>query len=150
MDRVMLSKSLIQFSANSWGCAHSLRQPSPGVCSLCARAIGSKDRANGGLLQVDISHTPHLPGLLLPEPLSRREATAELCVCRRPSNTHGQGWLSLLWGHCSFPWVLAWTSFVCTLQDSPIEPLLPSRCGFSFVLGHGVSFLCWVPTASCR
>ena len=99
----MLSKSLIQFSAYSWGCAHSLRQPSPGVCSLCARPIGSKDRANGGLLQVDISHTPHLPGLLLPEPLSPWEATAELCLCRRPSNTHRQGWLSLFWGHCSFP-----------------------------------------------
>ena len=30
----MLSKSLIQFSADGWG----LRLPSPGVCSLCGRA----------------------------------------------------------------------------------------------------------------
>ena len=45
--RVMLSKSLIQFSADGWGCALSLRQPSPGFCSLWAGAIGSKDRANG-------------------------------------------------------------------------------------------------------
>ena len=47
MGRVTLSKSLIQFSANGWGYARSLRQPSPGLCSLWARAISSKDRANG-------------------------------------------------------------------------------------------------------
>ena len=69
------------------------------------------------LLQVDVSHTPRLPGLLLPEPLPPWEAIADLCLCRRPSNTHRQGWLSVLWGHCSFPWVLVWTSFVCTLQE---------------------------------
>ena len=102
------------------------------------------------LLQVVVSHTPLLPGLLLPEPLPLWEATADLCLCRRPSNTHRQGWLSVLWGHCSFPWVLVWTSFVCTLQEPLIEPLLPSRCGFSFVLGHGVSFLWWVPTSCCQ
>ena len=29
-------------------------------------------------------------------------------------------------------------------------PLLQSHFGFSFVLGHGVSFFQWVPTSSCQ
>ena len=38
----------------------------------------------------------HLPGLLLPEPLSLRQATADPHLLRRPSNTQRQVWLSLL------------------------------------------------------
>ena len=41
-----------------------------------------------------------LPGLLQPEPLSPPQATANLCLCRRHSNTQKQVWLSLLWGPC--------------------------------------------------
>lgn len=29
----------------------------------------------------------------------------------RPSNTHRQVWLGLLWGHCSLPLVLVYTRF---------------------------------------
>ena len=35
---------------------------------------------NGDLLQEDLGHTPHLPGLLQPEPLSLRQATADPCL----------------------------------------------------------------------
>ena len=38
----------------------------------------------------------HPPGLLLPVFLSPRKACADSCLCRRPSNTHRQVWLSLL------------------------------------------------------
>ena len=31
-----------------------------------------------------------------------------------------------------------------------VVALLQSRCGFSFVLGHGVCFFWWVPTSSCQ
>ena len=44
-----------------------------------------------------------LPGLLLSMPLSLQEATADPQLHRRSSNTHRQVWLSILWGHCSFP-----------------------------------------------
>ena len=44
-----------------------------------------------------------LPGLLLSEPLSPHQAAADPCLRRRPPNTRRQVWLSLLWGHCSFP-----------------------------------------------
>ena len=43
------------------------------------------------------------PRLLMPMPLCLRKDTANLHLCRRPSNIHRQVWLSVLWGHCSFP-----------------------------------------------
>ena len=50
------------------------------------------------------AHTKeYFPELLLPVSLSPWWATAAPCLCRRPSNTSRQAWLSLLWGHCSFP-----------------------------------------------
>ena len=63
--------------------------------------------ANGNLLQEDLCHTPHLPGLLQPEPLSLWQDTADPCLCRRHSNTQRQICLSLWWG----PWVLVHTRF---------------------------------------
>ena len=36
-------------------------------------------------------------------PLSLQQNTANPHLCRRPSDTHQQVWLSLLWDHCSFP-----------------------------------------------
>ena len=43
--------------------------------------------ANGDLLQDDLCHTPHLPGLLQPELQSLWQVTPDLCLCRRHSNT---------------------------------------------------------------
>jgi len=51
---------------------------------------------NGDLLQEDLCHTPCLPGLLQPEPLSVWQITADPCLQRRHSNTHRQVWLNLL------------------------------------------------------
>ena len=31
-----------------------------------------------------------------------QQATANPCQCRRLLDTHGQVWVSVLWGHCSF------------------------------------------------
>ena len=39
---------------------------------------------------------PHLLGLLLL--LSPPQATADPCLCRRPTHTHRKVWRSLLWG----------------------------------------------------
>ena len=58
---------------------------------LCGGAIGD-------LLPEDFRHTRCHPGLLQPEPLFPRQATADPCLRRRHSATHRQVWLSLLWG----------------------------------------------------
>ena len=42
------------------------------------------------------------PGLLHPEPLPLWQVTADPCLHWRLVDTHGQVWVSLLWGHCSF------------------------------------------------
>ena len=42
------------------------------------------------------------PGLLHPVTLPPWQATADLFLHRRHSNTQRQFWLSLLWGHCCF------------------------------------------------
>ena len=31
-----------------------------------------------------------------------QQATSDPCLCQRLLDTHGQVWVSLLWGHCSF------------------------------------------------
>ena len=31
-----------------------------------------------------------------------QQATADPCLCQRPLDSHGQVWVSLLWGYCSF------------------------------------------------
>ena len=49
--------------------------------------------ANGNLLHKQLCHISPLP-----EPWSLKQATTDPCLCRWPSNTHRQVWLSLLWG----------------------------------------------------
>ena len=81
MGRAMLSKSLIQFSVDGWGCVSSLLfdlRPNYGV--------GNED--NGHFLQK--------------VPLTLKQATADPCLRWRLLDTHGQVWVSLLRGHWSF------------------------------------------------
>ena len=40
--------------------------------------------------------------LLHSVPPALQQATADPCLCQRLLDTHGQVWVSLLWGHCSF------------------------------------------------
>ena len=82
MGRVMLSRSLIQFSVEGWGCVPSmlfdLRPNYDG---------GNEDNGNECYTQ-------------RPQPYSRPPPTPRLR--QRLLDTHGQVWVSLLWGHCSF------------------------------------------------
>ena len=89
---------------------------------------------------------PHLPGLLRPEPMSPWQATADLCICRRYSNTQsrsgsdsvgslGPGVHKVLFEPSKHLW------WVWVLILNTILPLLPFCWGFSFALGCGVSFL---------
>ena len=106
--------------------------------------------ANGNLLQEDLWHTPRLPGLLQPEPLSLWQITADAYLQRRHSNTQRRVWLNLLWGSLFLslspgahkvlfvPSKCLW--WVWDLILNTIAPLLQSCCGLSFALGHGASF----------
>ena len=89
----------------------------------CSAVYGSSAQwlcggVNGDLLQEDLSCTPHLPGLLQPETLSLRQAAADPCLHRRPSNTQRQVCRSLLWESLLLPLVLVHTGSVCALQPS--------------------------------
>ena len=43
-----------------------------------------------------------MQALLHSVPPTLQQATADPCLHRRLLDTHGQVWVSLLWGHCSF------------------------------------------------
>ena len=95
-------------------------------------------------------HTLRLPGLPLLESLSLRQATADSCLCRRPSDTQRQVCLRLLWGSLLLSFGLGthkvlfvpsnhlWQVWGLILHV--IGSLLPSCCSFSFALDCGVSF----------
>ena len=86
------------------------------------------------------------PGLLQPESLSLWQVTADLCLCRRHSNTESMVWYSLCgvsgsWSTKGFVWALqASLAWIRGLILNAISTL-PIICwGFSFALGHGLSF----------
>ena len=85
MGKAMLSKSLIQFSVEGWGCVPSL------LFDLRPN-YGGGNEDNGDLLQkVPCTVTPTL-----------QQATADPRLRRRLLDTHGQVRVNLLWGYCSF------------------------------------------------
>ena len=61
------------------------------------------------------SGPPRTAVVSAPDP---RQATVNPHLHQRLLDTHRQGWLSLLWGHCSFPWVLVCTRFCWAFQES--------------------------------
>ena len=107
--RPVFSKSLIQFSVYGWGCIPSLLftwgQTLVEVMKIIATSF-QRSHACTAILSA--------PTLL--------QDTADPCLCWRLLNTHGQVWVSLLWGHCSF---LLGPGSVCALQNSasPVEVL---------------------------
>ena len=118
--------------------------------------------ANGNLLQEGLCHTQHVPGLLQSEPLSPWQATADLGLLRRHSNTQKQAWLSLCGvsgSQCAKvlfePSEHLWQ--VWGLILNVISPFISSCWGFSFALGDGVSLfggiqhspVDWYSAASC-
>ena len=85
----MLSKCLIQFSVDGWGCVPSLLftwgQTMVEVMKIMATSFKRS-------MQAPLHSVP--PTL--------QQATANSCLCQRLLDTHRQVWVSLLWGHCSF------------------------------------------------
>ena len=86
VGRAMLSKSLIQFSADGWVC---VLRPDYG-------------RINGDLLLKDLCQHAVTPRTVVVMPLTPWHSTVDSHLCRRLLDTHRQVGLSLLWGHCSF------------------------------------------------
>ena len=81
-----------------------------GLCSLLVSCLAREDpvlESTGSIVGLMATSKRTyanmcLPGLLLPVPLSQWQITGSTCLCKRPSNTHKQVCLILLWGHCSF------------------------------------------------
>ena len=95
VGRAMFSKSLIQISADGWGCAPS--------CEVTQSWNAQASKCTWNVPPKRTYANTHLPGPLLPVPLPLQEAIADLRLHRRSSNIHRQVWLSILWGPCSFP-----------------------------------------------
>ena len=86
----MLSKCLIQFSIDGMGCVPSL------LFDLRPN-YGGGNEDNGDLLQKAPLHAlAHSVSLTL------HQATAKTRLHQRLLDPHGQVWVRLLWGHCSF------------------------------------------------
>ena len=85
----MLSKSLIQFSVDGWGCVPSLLfiwgQTMVEVMKIMATFF---KRSHAGTATLS---APTLP-----------QATTDPCLRWRLLDIHGQVWVSPLWGHCFF------------------------------------------------
>ena len=82
----MFSKSLIQFSVDNF------------LCSLPVLYLGQN---YGGGNEDGPSKGP-MRALLHSVPPTLQQPTAEPFPHQRLLDTHGQVWVSLLWGHCSF------------------------------------------------
>ena len=113
----MLSKSLIQFSLDVWGCVPSL------LFDLRPN-YGGGNEDNGNLLQkVPCMHC-HTQ---CPRPCSRplpTHASAHPHLHQSLLDTHGQVCVSLFWGHCSF--LLG--PGVQKLLFVPLKSLFPQSC----------------------
>ena len=89
MGGAMLSKSLIQFSVDGRGCVPSL------LFALISNYGGGNEEWRP-------PSKVAMHALLHSVPPTLQQATANPRLCQRLLGTHGQVWVSLLWGHCSF------------------------------------------------
>ena len=105
----MLSKSLIQISIDEWGCVPSL------LFDLRLNYVaGNEYKPSKGPRHA----------LLYSVPPTLQWATANPCLRQRLLDTHGQVWVHLLWGHCSF----LLHSGVHKVLFVPSKSLFPPSC----------------------
>ena len=86
---LMFNKSLVQVSVDWLGCVSSL------LFDLRPNYGGGNEDNSDLLQKILCMHCCTLP-------LTQQQATTDPCLCWRLPDTHGQVWVSLLWGHCSF------------------------------------------------
>ena len=111
MGRAMLSKSLIQFSVDGQGYVPSL-------------LFDLRPNYGGGNEDNGPPSKGPMHALLHSVPLTLQQATADPRLCQRLLSTHGQVWVSLLCGHCSF--LLA--PGVHKVLFVPTKSLFPQPC----------------------
>ena len=88
MGTAMLSKSLVQFSIDGWGCVPFLLSDlRPNMVEVMKIMVTFK-RSHA------CTATVSAPTL--------QQAITNPCLQQRLLDTHRQVWVSLLWGHCSF------------------------------------------------
>ena len=128
----MLSKSLIQFYADEWGCVPSLFVSGQTMVGVMVVMTASFKRTYARLLHSD--------------------PTAGYCPPKPPQETPGhsqQACLSLLWSHVFSPGSWCAQGFVCVLQES-VFPVLCKFCN-QIPLAFKVKFpgvsqsLCQIP-----
>ena len=111
MGGAILSKSLIQFSVDGWGCVPSLLfiwgQTMVEVMKIMATFF---KRSHAGTATLS---APTLP-----------QATTDPCLRWRLLDIHGQVWVSPLWGHCFF--LLG--PGVHKVLSVPFKSLFPQSC----------------------
>ena len=110
MGRAMLNKSLIQFSVDGRGCVPFL------LFHLSQTLVEVRSHAGTAALSA-------------PSPAAGHR---QPCLHWRLLVTHGQVWVSLLWGHCSF--VLG--PRVHKVLFVPSKSLFPQSCGSSVAKSH--------------
>ena len=143
----MLSKPLIQFSVDGWGCVLSLYF---GVRPNYGRGTG----CNGNLLQEDFcQHPPRLPGPLYSVLLTLQQAAVDPCLCQSLLDTPGHSEASLAQPPEGSPLLSpgSWCAqgLVCALQES-VSPVLREFCS-QIPLASIIQFpggsqsLCWIP-----
>ena len=119
MGRAMLSKSLIQFSVDGWGCV-------PSLLFDLTQNYGGGNEENGDLLQ-------KVPGThcctQCPQPCNRPLLTH---ASARLLDTHRQVWVSPLWGPCSF----LWGPGACKVLSVHSKSLFPQSCVSSVIKSH--------------
>ena len=118
MGRAMLSKSLIQFSVERWGCIFPLSDLRPNY--------GGDNEDNGDLLQ-KVLYMPCCTQC--PQPCSRLPLSH---ASARILDTHRQVWVSFLWGLCSF--LLG--PGVHKVLFVPSKSLFPQSCVSSVIKSH--------------
>ena len=85
----MLSKSLIQFSVDRWGCVPSLSfMWGQTMVEIIKKTVTSFKRSHASTATLNAS--------------ALQQATADPCLCWSLLDTYRQVWVSLLWDHCSF------------------------------------------------
>ena len=102
----MLSKPLIQFSVDGWGCVLPAIYVGPNY--------GGGDEGNGDLIKHPIRVVLHSV------PPALQQATTDPHLCWRLLDTHGKVWVSLLWGHCSFLLGPGAQGSVCALWEQQV------------------------------
>ena len=121
VGKMMLSKSLIQFYADGWGCVPS---PRPNY--------GRDNVSNGDLHQKDLCQHTSAPRTVVfsaPDPVAGHYWSTPLPDT--PGHSR-QVWLSLLWHHCS----VLLDPGAHKVLFVPSKSLFPQSCGSSVIKFH--------------